>query len=274
MASDKKFYKRPKFITLIIALFIAAVAVPKTLALTECQAKKPAVQSEAEEVWGEPVEGLAVRLRAKGAKTAKRVTLLADARNDGPGTYRGTRSTHGCWLKVDGKWYGRVQTREFVAPMLLKAGDRQLAFTQIRLSSEKSHLWRGGISTNDGLVPPPLTVTVKRNQSDKPLELTPGRHSVRLALPTKKRDGKTYAYSNLVVIEILPKEKPAEHVDMKKVSDQKINALRAVVESTAGRYLHANCLHRTGFNENTAASPMASKNRKSLKRDLGITPAL
>ncbi|MHC4085312.1 MAG: HEAT repeat domain-containing protein [Planctomycetota bacterium] len=183
-----------------------------------------------ETTWGEAVEGLAVRLRAKGATTAKRVTLLADARNDGPGTYSGTRSTHGCWLKVDGKWYWRVKTGEIVAPMLLKAGDRQLAFTRLRLSSEKSHLWRGGISTSDGLVPPPLTVTVQRRRSDKPLELTPGRHWVRLALPTTKRDGKTYAYSNPVEIEILPIEKKtAVQVEGTRITAEKESEFSAIL---------------------------------------------
>ena len=66
MASGKKFYKRPNFITLIIALLIAAVAVPKTLALTARQAKKLDVQVEGEDVWGEAVEGVLV---LKGSTT-------------------------------------------------------------------------------------------------------------------------------------------------------------------------------------------------------------
>ena len=159
-----------------------------------------AAASQAATVWGEVVEGLAVRLRAKGATTAKQVTLLADARNDGPGTYRGTRSTHGCWLKVDEKWYGRIQTRESVAPMLLKAGDRQLAFTRLQLSAEKSPLWRGGFITRNGQVP---SLGAREIHQAEPLELSTGRHTVRLAIPTTKRDGKTYAYSNPVEIEIL-----------------------------------------------------------------------
>jgi len=192
-------------------------------------ATKTDVQVEGEEGWGEAVEGLAVRLRAKGATTAKRVTLLADARNDGPGTYRGTRSTHGCWLKVDGKWYGRVNTRESVAPMLLKPGDRQLALTRLHLSAEKSPLWRGGFIMRNGQVP---SLGAREIHQSEPLELSPGRHTVRLAFPASR---KAYAYSNPVEIEILPKEKPAEHVDRKKVWGQEVNGLRAAVESTAGR---------------------------------------
>jgi hypothetical protein len=168
--------------------------------------QKPAVPVDVEGDWGEAVEGLAVRLRAKGATTAKRVTLLADARNDGPGTYSGTRSTHGCWLKVDGKWYGRVQTRETVAPMLLKTGDRQLAFTRLRLSSKKSPLWRGGFITRNGQAP---SLGAREIHQAEPLELSPGRHTVRLAFPASR---KTYAYSNAIEIEILPTDSDVKTV--------------------------------------------------------------
>jgi len=214
MESGKKFYKRPIFITLIIALLIAVVAGPKTLALKERQAKNLDVQVEAEEVWGEAVEGVQVRLRAKGETTAKRVTLLVDARNDGPGTYRGTRSTHGCWLKVDGKWYGRISSHEIVLSMLLKPGDRKLALTRLHLSAEKSPLWRGGFITRNGQVP---SLGAREIHQSEPLELSPGRHTVRLAFPASR---KAYAYSKPVEIEILPEQNPDVQVEVKRSPDE------------------------------------------------------
>ncbi|MHC4620810.1 MAG: M56 family metallopeptidase, partial [Planctomycetota bacterium] len=155
-----------------------------------------AASKEEQTDWGETVEGLAVRLRPEGPTSGTRVKLTLEARNDGAGTRRLSRSTHGCWLEVDGKWYWRVRSRERVTWADLKPGEeRPLAW--LSLTAGKSRTWLGFLTSRDGRVQ--SMTTLERRRRGAPLELAPGRHKVRLAVPAGKE---TYAYTNVVEIEV------------------------------------------------------------------------
>ncbi len=75
--------------------------------LTAHTAKNLDVRIEGEEVWGEAVEGVQVRLRVDKAvwESGKVPTFHADVRNNGEREIVMPISGHGWGLEFDGEWY-------------------------------------------------------------------------------------------------------------------------------------------------------------------------
>ncbi|MHC4648134.1 MAG: HEAT repeat domain-containing protein, partial [Planctomycetota bacterium] len=166
-----------------------------------------AATSQAAAAWGEAVDGLAVRLQPKGPTSAERVTLALEARNDGASTRSLGGSTHGCWLEVDGEWYWRVISYEVVMRVNLKPG-QQRPLALLDLAAGESQTWLGPLTASDRRVP--SSPRHEYPMHGKPLELAPGPHTVRLAVPLSRE---SYAYTNAVEIEILPGETGASEAD-------------------------------------------------------------
>ncbi|MFA5863272.1 MAG: hypothetical protein WC975_01140 [Phycisphaerae bacterium] len=141
------------------------------------------------EVWGDAVEGVQVRLRT--TKPLWKITEIpffqADIRNSGKRDLQISQAHSFHELEYDGAWY--IWSGEIGAPLLWLPADRK--YENIRFTlDEKWH-----------------------TKGFTPIERTPGRHKIRVAFiasPTKekKRQGKPIrAISNMVEIEIIPPQK-------------------------------------------------------------------
>ncbi len=127
-------------------------------AIKQIEVEKPAVQVEAEEGWGESVNGLQCRLRADKAQwdIAEDIILKADVKNTGKGEYFIVRADVLCELSVDGTWYRY-------------AGD----------IGAKSSPFGPGKEYKD--IPISLARTWRSKRGSEPLVLASGKHKVKVA---------------------------------------------------------------------------------------------
>ncbi|GAF71756.1 unnamed protein product, partial [marine sediment metagenome] len=141
-----------------------------------------------EHPWGQRVEGVQVRLRADKIKwKAREVPMFkAEVRNQGRRELSVIRGQVAAELEVDGQWY--VQKEVSARSSRFPPGQQ---YKDIRFVLEK-RWWR--------------------KKGDRPLQLTPGKHSVRVAFtaqPKEKDAGKPVrVISNPVEIEILAAKPP------------------------------------------------------------------
>jgi len=150
--------------------------------------------------WGEPVEGVQVRLRAKQTKWKVSAVprLLVDVRNQG--TRRllvQIKQMHGCQIEVDGQWFQRQSnTRELRARPSPFPPRREYDAIVISLDQ----YW---VLPRNSRNPASLDRMVRLKD-----KLQPGQHTVRVAVNAtadKSEPGKPVrAISNPVELEIVP----------------------------------------------------------------------
>jgi hypothetical protein len=167
--------------------FIPSVAIGLAVAvmLLGCGREKPTAKAEAAVPWGEAVEGVQARLVADKTswKSGEVPTLQAEVRNEGERDLIVWQSQRFCELQVDGHWYGQwfIEGKSSWLPH-----GRQYTGIIVTLGAE----WPAKADA-------------------KPLSLTPGKHTVRIAVlaePNGRDTGKPVrAESNAVEIEITPK---------------------------------------------------------------------
>ncbi len=153
-------------------------------------------QVESESNWGEAVEGVQVRLRAKQTNwnAGAIPRLFVDVRNQGTRRLVIQKRINGCELELDGRWFRRpinsLETRPLPSPF---PPGRQYDGIVVNLD----RLWEL-VDSQD----------VRRSGRTVPerLGLTPGKHTVRVAVTTsadKTEPGKPVrVVSNPVEIEI------------------------------------------------------------------------
>ena len=152
-------------------------------------APAPAGDVHGEVPWGESVDGVQVRLRPDKVqwKAGETPSLRAEVRNDGKTTFFLAKLQELCEVEVDGTWYR----------------------------------WGGLIDVQSGAFQPgqhwqdiPFTLVKAwarlKDKKHQPIQLTPGKHTIRVALiadPIDPNTGKPIrVISNPVEIEILPEE--------------------------------------------------------------------
>lgn len=184
--------------TAVAALLLAAVALVGAGGFMAYQFQTPAnsaalLQAEDKTAWGEAVEGVQVRLRAKETNWNEDAVprLFVDVRNQGRRQLLIRRQMNGCELEVDGRWFLRpANTRELrPLPSPFPPG-RQYDNIVIDLDG---HWQEAGEAQ-------------RRLGRIKRLELAPGKHTVRVAVtaaPDKNDPGRPLrAISKPVMIEI------------------------------------------------------------------------
>jgi len=199
----------------------AAKRTDQLLAALEPQRK----QWEAVATWGQAVDGVQVRLRAKQSKWREGTVprLWADVRNQGKRNLRVTRQPNRCELEVDGRWYRRPLAGGTIAsPSPLPPG-RQYDSIAVDLSPS----WQPAV---------PRNVRTPWKAGSKTLgKLTPGKHTIRVAFAVtaaRKAPGKPFrAVSNPVVIEIVAKND--EKVDATQPGNACVAAVELTVETTS-----------------------------------------
>ena len=125
--------------------------------------------SAADEVaWGEPVEGVSVRLRADKTKwaTNETPTFKLDVRNQGQREFYTRRAQESGRLEVDGVWYGWTGGLDLKGSGLPPG--REYHDISVGLGSN----WKATQEWRDKTQAPPPQI---------PLKLFPGKHTIRFA---------------------------------------------------------------------------------------------
>ncbi|MBL7189882.1 MAG: hypothetical protein ISS70_26430 [Phycisphaerae bacterium] len=160
--------------------------------------KKSAVQVEREEVWGEAVDGLQLRLRTEKLvwKSGKGPILKADVRNNGTKMKAVPMFPLGYLVEIDGVSYSDQVVRSHWASDTWNA--------QVRLAPGEERI---GVEIS-------LDEHTKYSKGDLRGALDPGKHIVRIGFPHDDLASKeNQFFSNPVVIEILPEAKPDVQVE-------------------------------------------------------------
>ncbi len=184
----------------------------KMLASGPTSEARPA-QTEAS--WGEPVNGLSVRLRPEKRVVQGRgvAEFQLDVRNQSSASLQLGRMFQGCFLEVDGQWYGAsvMYDGDLVPPVLLKPGETHFALETLKLVAGTNLntpglLWHGSLPGRDGKVPWPIPAAAQTNIHV--LNLPSGKHAIRFAYnPTPDKAGYTHlAYNNPVELEVVAVE--------------------------------------------------------------------
>ncbi len=150
-----------------------------------------------EAAWGEPVEGVSVRLRADKIKWATNEipTFKLDVRNQGQREFYTVQSQESGRLEVDGVWY------DWTGPIDLKGSSlppgREYHDIPVSLGSN----WKATQEWRDKTQAPPPQI---------PLKLLPGKHTIRFApeirdITVKPKPQSNYVPSNPAEIEIISK---------------------------------------------------------------------
>ena len=143
--------------------------------------------------WGEPVEGVSVRLRADKTKwaTNETPTFKLDVRNQGQREFYTRRAQESGRLEVDGVWY------DWTGPIDLKGSSPLppgLEYHDIPVSLESN--WEATQEWRDKTQAPPPRI---------PLKLLSGKHTIRFAaeiITVKPEPHNNFVPSNPVEIEI------------------------------------------------------------------------
>ncbi len=188
------------------------------------QAVKEAA-SQASTAWGEAVEGVQVRLRAKQStwNEGEVPRLWADVRNQGKRNLLVRTRDFGCELEVDGRWYRcPVYLGTIPPPRPLPPG-RQYDDIAVVLG----RYWQLAVS-RDARAP-------WKTGPEQLGKLAPGKHTIRVAFMTtaaKNAPGKPFrAVSNPVEIEIVAKSD--EKVDATQQGNASATAAEPTVEATS-----------------------------------------
>ncbi len=190
--------------TLILAALITSAVI--IYGRTAGDAQKPITQTSAleseEPAWGEPVEGVQVRLRAdKTVWEAGEVpTFKVDVRNEGPHEMTLCPTQEKCEVEFDGEWYRWSGVSAYSPKAVPKGGMAEGIVISLLDTWQRK---------NDN------SVAAIRRTGSRPLPLTPGRHTVRVACQPEYRKSArkrqvVRVVSNEVQIEILSGKPPAD----------------------------------------------------------------
>jgi RNA polymerase sigma factor (sigma-70 family) len=155
--------------------------------------------------WGEPDGG--VRIRAQAAKKEwradERIEFVVDLNNEKGGELTVYRLPS-CEVEVDGTWYIPVMERPVAGAFVLRQGEIHERIAVVRLEHDKWVLKSAVKNRKDAL----RAFADPKNR----LELTPGKHAIRVACPVGTTVRQTETRN------ILPVSKPVEItvVDPKK----------------------------------------------------------
>jgi formylglycine-generating enzyme required for sulfatase activity/beta-lactamase regulating signal transducer with metallopeptidase domain len=158
--------------------------------------------------WGDPHAGMRIRLRPSPDSTPEEPALHLDVWNVGDESITlGWPYLQSSWIEVDGQWYARLTTINGDVPIdqefTLEPGQKHHALDTLRFSPYEQRQWLGGYTRTDGLVPSPTTHETR--PPARLLDVTPGVHQVRLALPVvypHEPMRAEYAYSHEEEVEI------------------------------------------------------------------------
>ena len=173
----------------IAVLLIMALIIPTGSDLIARSEDKSAVQPEAQEGWGQAVEGVQMRVRPERQSwyEGEAPKFRVDMQNKGTVEWELVLAQEAWAVELDGIWYraGVMYTGD-VPTLLLGPGDEH---KDIEFYPGVRSSW---------------------NINGKPLKLTPGLHTVRLSFGPSTRDRAYWrrlrVVSNPVVIEVLPAE--------------------------------------------------------------------
>ena len=147
----------------------------------------------AEDPWGEPVEGVSVRLRAYKTSWASNEmpTFKLDVRNQGTREFSTVQSQETGRLEVDGVWYDWTGGYELKSSWLNPGREYHDIYVSLEINWEATQEWRDKTQA-----PPPKI----------PLKLFPGKHTIRFAQEirdstVKSKPQNNYVPSNSVEIE-------------------------------------------------------------------------
>jgi hypothetical protein len=147
-----------------------------------------------EAAWGEPVEGVSVRMRADKTRwtTNETATFKLDVRNRGQREFYAVQSQEGGRFEVDGVWYG--WTGGFDRKSSALPSGREYHDIPVGLGSN----WKATQEWRDKTPAPAPQI---------PLKLLPGKHTIRFApeirdITVKPKPHNNYVPSNPVEIEI------------------------------------------------------------------------
>ena len=147
----------------------------------------------AEDLWGEPVKKVSVRLRADKTSWASNEmpTFKLDVRNQGTREFSTVQSQQTGRLEVDGVWYDWTGGYELKSSWLNPGREYHDIYVSLEVNWEATQEWRDKTQT-----PPPKI----------PLKLFPGKHTIRFApeiqdSTVKSKPQNSYVPSNPVEIE-------------------------------------------------------------------------
>jgi hypothetical protein len=193
----------------------------------EAKDLKPNNQTPAGEAgWGEAVEAVQVRLRARQSKWNEGTVprLWADVRNQGKRNLLVRTRDEGCQLEVDGNWYFRPPDHRLgiIPPPEPLPPDRRYDDIAVDLDPR----WQLAVSWIAG--------TPWKKGPKQLGKLTPGKHTIRVAFPVtaaEKAPGKPVrAVSNPVEIEVVAKND--EKADAKPQDNAGVTVAEPTVEAT------------------------------------------
>jgi len=172
--------------------FVLAFAVA-SLSLTQACSQAPAPSSNAVVLWGEPVEGVSVRLRADKTSWAnnERATFKLDVRNQGKHEFYTVQSQESGRLEVDGVWYDWTGGFDLKSSWLPPGREYHDIPVSLGINWKATQAWRDKTQA-----PPPQI----------PLKLLAGKHTIRFAPQirdntVKPKPQNNYVLSNPVEIE-------------------------------------------------------------------------
>jgi hypothetical protein len=210
--------------------------------LTQGFSQVAAPTSDGAVPWGQPVEGVSVRLRTDKARWPSNEILRfrLDVRNEGQREFHTVRSQEPGRLQVDGIWYDWIGAFDLkVSPLPPKREYRDIAVS-LGGNWKAKQEWRDKTKA-----PPPLI----------PLQLPPGKHTVRFApeirdITVKPKPRNNYVPSNPVEIEIWsnlksPAERSSERgfapslsFDVKRAEATRVAGVRGVRAWPSGLGCH------------------------------------
>jgi len=161
---------------------------------TNAQIQRPPASAADGAAWGDPVEGVSVRIRAVKQRwtTKETPTLKLDLRNQGQREFYTVQAQESGRLQVDGVWY------EWTGPLDLKSSPfppcREYQDIKVTLGPD----WKATQQWHDKTQPAPTRI---------PLKLLPGKHTIRFApeirdITVKPKPTNNHVPSNPVEIEI------------------------------------------------------------------------
>lgn len=164
------------------------------LLLTQAFSQGPAPVTNAAILWGQPAEGVSVRLRPDKTRWASNetITFRVDVRNQGQREFHTVQSQMAGRLEVDGVWYrwtGAFDLKTSWLPPGREYRDIPVSLGVLWMTTQG---WRD---------------KTQAPQPQIPLKLVPGKHTIRFApeirdIAVKPKPQNTYVPSNPVEIEI------------------------------------------------------------------------
>ena len=176
-----------------LMIFLEKGSADQQTAESEKAANERTPTSAADTAWGEPFEGLYVRIRAdkKRWATNEIPTLKLDVRNQGHREFYTFRSQEPGRLEVDGVWYEWTGGIDLKASPIPPGREYQDIKVPLGLDWKATEQWR------DKTQPAPPKI---------PLKLLPGKHTIRFApqireIGVEPKPRNTYVPSNPIEIE-------------------------------------------------------------------------